>query len=278
MCKLLFLYLQAITPLCGGIACTRPSPLLVPSLHCCRRAAVERPVTHVPGMLNLHRSNRPIIRYRSLLSLLKKGCVNCRTVTPPKPVHKHGPGSSTSTAGKKKEFDPSQSLVFQMLQEENERAKRGYVGEPVEEEPNVRRQPPPPQQQQPAAGRRRQQPQQGSRLQELLERDRAASQQEEDEHLRHIDTRPQPQQPRQPAPRHHNQQRTQPPQPAGSSYHSTATYHQSTYMKGSPGGSYYQQPTNPSYEEYYQQGYYQNAPHMAGYSSYGQEGVPISEF
>jgi len=223
--------------------------------------------------------------------------VDCSTVTPPKPVHKHGGGSgggSTSTAGKKKEFDPSQSLVYQMLQEENERAKRGDVAEPAEEEPNFRRQPQQ-QQQQPqqqpqwqqqqqqtaAAGRGRQaQPQQGSRLQELLERDRAASQQEEDEHMRYADTRPQPpQQPRQPAPRHPNQARMQ---PAGASYHQ-----QSAYIKGSPAGSYHQQqqqPVNPSYEDYYQQGsptrsaYYQNAPHMAGYSSYAHDSVPISDF
>lgn len=81
----------------------------------------------------------------------KNACVlYCSNVTPPKPVHKHGGpggggggGSSTSTAGKKKEFDPSQSLVYQMLQEESERAKRGDVSEPVmEEQPNFRRQPP----------------------------------------------------------------------------------------------------------------------------------------
>jgi len=73
----------------------------------------------------------------------------------------------------------------------------------------------------------------------------------------------------------------QPPQPVGGSYHHEST----TYMKGSPAGTYYQQqPTNPSYEEFYQQGsptrgsYYHSAPHMAGYSSYVQEGVPISDF
>jgi len=209
-------------------------------------------------------------------------CVNfCSNVTPPKPVHHHGPGSggSTSTAGKKKEFDPSQSLVFQMLQEESERAKRGDVGEPMEEEANLRRQ----QQQQqhwqqqqqpqaPPAGRRRPQPQQGSRLQELLERDRAESQQDEDEHQRYRDTRPQPSQPRQPAPR-----RMQQPQPAAAgSYH---TMHQeSMYTKGSPSGGHYQQ-SHLSYDHYYQpdtptRGYYQTA----GYQSYGQESVPISDF
>ena len=211
-------------------------------------------------------------------------CVNCSNVTPPKPVQKvgSGGGGSTSTAGKKKEFDPAQSLVFQMLQEENQRPKSGDVSGTMEEEPSYRRPQQQQQQQQQPAGRRRPQPQQqGSRLQELLERDRAASQQEDEEHLRYTDTRPQP-----PAPQHHasrpamNQHRMQPAQPAGGFHHQ-----ESTYMKGSPTtASYHQQPINPSYEEYYQQStparsYYQNAPHMTSYySSYGQESVPISDF
>lgn len=212
------------------------------------------------------------------------------TVTPAKPVHKHGSaGGSTSTAGKKekKEFDPSQSLVYQMLQEENEREKRGDGGEPAAEEPNFRRQPPPPpqqqqQQQQQQPARRRPQPQQGSRLQELLERDRAESQQEEDEHMRYRDTRPQPSAALQPQPRQHNQQRMQPPQPQA--YHAAPTHQESSYMKGSPSAGYYQQPANTQYEEYYQQstptqGYYQSTPYTIGYHSpYAQESMPISEF
>jgi len=216
-------------------------------------------------------------------------CVHCSTITQPKPVQKHGSagGSSTSTAGKKKEFDPSQSLVYQMLQEEGERAKRGDVSEPVEEEPSSRRQPPQQQQLQPA-WRRRPQPQQGSRLQDLLEKDRAEAQQEEDEQLQYVDKRPQPpgpqpQPPRQPTTHtHHNQQRMQPSQPAGSSYHAAPVHQESTYMKGSLSGGYYQQPTNTLYEEYYQRGNPtrgQNPSHMTSYySSYGQESVPISDF
>ena len=119
-----------------------------------------------------------------------------RTVTPAKTVNmKSGnasSGSGSTQAKKKKEFDPSRSLVLLALQEENERAKRGDVASPDEEELSRTHQ----QYQVPAASRGgkrginaitvvplHQEQQRSSRLQELLDRDQVQSLQLHEESL-----------------------------------------------------------------------------------------------
>jgi hypothetical protein len=191
------------------------------------------------------------------------------TVVPAKPVHYQGGKSSGSGGTKKKEFDPSQSLVYQMLQEESERAKRGEVAPEVDtavkQQQPARRQPPPQQQQQ-----HRQPQQSGSRLQDLLERDRASAQQDEPPHPSNAQQQQQQQQQQV-----QYQQQRMPQSAAGASHQAGASWQQSqqgryqSYQNDpQPAAGYYQQPAGSSGNYYQQQDYYQP----------GYDGLPISDF
>jgi hypothetical protein len=198
------------------------------------------------------------------------------TASPVKTVHgKSSSVGARSQPGKKKEFDPSQSLVYQMLQEESQ---RGGQQDNDQESSQRQRAGGRSQQQQPQWAGQQQQQQQGqrsARLQQLLERDQAEAQQQNDAA---------PMSPQGGAGGYPSSARTR--REMSPSYPQPSSRRQRHQQQQQPGAGSYQQPQQQQYGAGYQQQQYGQYPaggagdyyQQQAFGAGGYDDIPISDF